>query len=61
MLFNVAVMLVMFVIPLLRPLPLAAVGAVANVATRHKWFAFVYIVSFFIVLPVLVILSFGVL
>ena len=59
MLFNVAVMLVIFVIPLLRPLPLAA--AVANVATRHWWFAFVYIASFFVVLPVLIMLIVGVL
>jgi sodium-dependent phosphate cotransporter len=59
-LFNVAAMLVIFVIPLLRPLPLVAAGAVAAIATRHKWFAFVYIASLFVLLPVLIILIFGV-
>jgi len=59
-LFNVAAMLVIFVIPLLRPLPLHAAEAIANIATRHKWFALVYIASLFVLLPVLIILIFGV-
>ena len=59
-LFNVLAVLVIFVIPLLRPLPLRAAGAVAEIATRHKWFALVYIISFFILVPLLLILVFGV-
>ena len=60
-LFNVAAMLVIFVLPLLRPLPLMAAEAVANIATPHKWFAFVYIAGLFVLLPLLLILIFGVL
>jgi solute carrier family 34 (sodium-dependent phosphate cotransporter) len=54
-LFNVFAILVIFVIPVLRPIPLRCAEAVANVATRHKWFAGVYIVGLFLLLPALII------
>ena len=54
-LFNVFSILVIFVIPILRPIPLVCAEAVANVATRHRWFAAFYMVTVFLALPALVI------
>jgi sodium-dependent phosphate cotransporter len=60
-LFNVFSILVIFVIPVLRPIPLICAEAVANVATRHKWFAAFYIVALFLLLPALIIALYAIL
>jgi solute carrier family 34 (sodium-dependent phosphate cotransporter) len=60
-LFNVFAILVIFGIPVLRPIPLRCAEAVANVATRHKWFAGVYIVALFLLLPALIIALYAIL
>ena len=60
-LFNVFAILVIFVIPVLRPIPLRCAEAVANVATRRKWFALFYICGLFLLLPASIIALYAVL
>ena len=61
LLYNVFSIIVIYVIPVLRPIPLFCAQTLARVAADRKWVVAVYIVSGFIVLPALVIILVGVL
>ena len=50
-----------YVIPLLRPVPLFLAETLARVASERRWVLAVYLISVFIVLPALVIILIGVL
>jgi solute carrier family 34 (sodium-dependent phosphate cotransporter) len=52
---------VIYVIPVLRPVPLFCAGTLARIAAERKWVVAVYLISVFIVLPALVIILVGVL
>jgi hypothetical protein len=53
--YNVLAMLVIFVLPLLRPIPLWCAEHFAALATEHKPLVAAYLVGVFIVPPALVI------
>jgi len=61
LLYNVAAIIVIYAIPLLRPVPLACAETFARVASARKWVIAVYLSSVFIALPLLVIVAVGVL
>lgn len=56
-LYNVIAILLIFVIPLLRPLPLYCAETLARYAAQNKAILAAYIITVFIVLPAIVILS----
>jgi sodium-dependent phosphate cotransporter len=56
MLYNILSMVVIFMIPLLRPLPLVISEWLAKVCTERKWIIAVYVLGAFVVLPLAVIL-----
>ncbi|WP_433504789.1 hypothetical protein ACQP04_35445 [Pseudonocardia halophobica] len=58
--YNFAIV-VIYVIPLLRPVPLFCAQKLARVASEHRWVLAVYLLTVFIVLPALVIIVVGVL
>ncbi|WP_168582520.1 Na/Pi symporter [Gephyromycinifex aptenodytis] len=53
--FNLSGILLIYVIPLLRNIPLRAAGLLAEVATERKWIAAAYIVVTFIAIPGVVV------
>jgi sodium-dependent phosphate cotransporter len=50
-----------YVIPLLRPVPLFCAETLARVAAERRWVLAVYLITVFIVMPALVIVFVGVL
>jgi sodium-dependent phosphate cotransporter len=52
---------VIYVIPVLRPIPLFLAQTLARIASEHKWVIAVYLITVFIALPALVIILVGVL
>ncbi|GAB2466028.1 sodium:phosphate symporter [Xylanimonas ulmi] len=61
LLFNLLSLLVIYVIPLLRPVPLRCAEALARVASARTWVIGVYVAACYVVIPALVILLVGVL
>ena len=61
LLYNVFAIIVIYVIPVLRPVPLFCAQTFARVASEHKWVIAVYLLTVFIALPALVIILVGVL
>ena len=55
--YNVFAIVTIYVIPILRPVPLLCAQTFARVAAKRKWVVAVYLISAFIVLPALVITS----
>jgi sodium-dependent phosphate cotransporter len=53
--YNVLAIIVIFVIPFLRPVPLWCAETLARVAVEKKWVVALYLIAVFIVLPALVI------
>ena len=60
LLYNVFAIIVIYVIPVLRPVPLFCAEALARIAAKRTWVVAVYLISVFIVLPALVIILVGV-
>jgi sodium-dependent phosphate cotransporter len=56
LLYNILAVIVIFVIPVLRPVPLWCAETLARVAVERKWVVVLYIITVFIVLPALVII-----
>ena len=61
LIYNIFAILVIYVNPLLRPVPLFCAENFARIASERKWVIAVYLITVFIVLPALVIVSIGVL
>jgi solute carrier family 34 (sodium-dependent phosphate cotransporter) len=61
LIYNVFAIIVIYVIPVLRPVPLFCAETLARIATERKWVVAVYLIAVFIVLPALVIILLGVL
>ena len=61
LLYNVFAIIVIYVIPVLRPVPLFCAETLARIATERKWVVAVYLITVFMVLPALVIILVGVL
>src|SRR5262249_6659664 len=61
LLYNVFAIIVIYVIPVLRPVPLFCAETLARVAAERKWVVAVYLITVFIALPALVIILVGVL
>lgn len=61
LIYNVFAIVVIYVIPLLRPVPLFCAETLARVASEHRWVLAVYLGAVFITLPALVIILVGVL
>jgi len=61
LLYNVFAIIVIYVIPVLRPVPLFCAETLARIATDRKWVVAVYLITVFIALPALVIILVGVL
>ena len=61
LLYNVFSSIVIYVIPVLRPVPLFCAETFARIAAEHKWVIAVYLITVFIALPALVIVLVGVL
>ncbi|GGX44155.1 thymidylate synthase [Streptomyces chartreusis] len=60
LIYNLFAIVVIYVIPLLRPVPLFCAEKLAGVASEHRWVLAVYIGTVFITLPALVIVLVGV-
>jgi len=61
LLYNVFAIIVIYVIPVLRPVPLFCAETLARIAAERKWVVAVYLIAVFIALPALVIILVGVL
>jgi sodium-dependent phosphate cotransporter len=61
LLYNVFAIIVIYVIPVLRPVPLFCAETLARIAADRKWVVAVYLITVFIALPALVIILVGVL
>jgi solute carrier family 34 (sodium-dependent phosphate cotransporter) len=61
LLYNLFAIIVIYVIPVLRPVPLFCAQTLARIAAVRKWVIAVYLITVFIVLPALVIILVGVL
>ena len=61
LLYNVFAIAIIFVIPILRPVPLWCAEHLANIAVAHKWIIATYLVAVFILAPALVIVLVAVL
>ena len=61
LLYNVFAIVLIYVIPLLRPVPLFCAETFARIAAERKWVVAVYLITVFIVLRALVIILAGVL
>jgi sodium-dependent phosphate cotransporter len=59
--YNVFSIIVIYVIPVLRPVPLFCAQSLARIAVDRKWVVAAYLIIGFIVLPALVIILIGVL
>ena len=60
LLYNVFAIIVIYVIPVLRPVPLFCAETLARIAAERKWVVAVYLITVFIVLPALVVTLAGV-
>ncbi|MEU8542447.1 Na/Pi symporter [Streptomyces sp. NPDC048717] len=58
--YNLFAIVVIYVIPFLRPVPLFCAENLAHVASEHRWVLAVYLGTVFIALPALVIVLVGV-
>ncbi|MEU0913317.1 hypothetical protein [Streptomyces althioticus] len=58
--YNFFAIVVIYVIPLLRPVPLFCAETLARIASEHRWVLAVYFGTFFIALPALVVVLVGV-
>ena len=56
LIYNLFAIIVIYVIPLLRPVPLFLAENLARVASERRWVLFAYIIVVFVVLPALVII-----
>ncbi|MCL2585406.1 MAG: hypothetical protein FWE35_23450 [Streptosporangiales bacterium] len=61
LLYNILSIIVIYVIPLLRPVPLLGAETFARIAADRKWVVAAYLISVFIALPALVIILVAVL
>jgi hypothetical protein len=61
LLYDVFAIIVIYVIPVLRPVPLFCAETLAPIAAERKWVVALYLITVFIVLPALVIILVGVL
>jgi solute carrier family 34 (sodium-dependent phosphate cotransporter) len=61
LLYNVFAILVIYVLPVLRPVPLFCAETLARIAVERKWVVAAYLIVVFIALPALVIILVGVL
>lgn len=61
LIYNVFAIIVIYVIPVLRPVPLFCAQTFARIAAGHKWIVALYLITVFIALPALVIILVGVL
>jgi solute carrier family 34 (sodium-dependent phosphate cotransporter) len=61
LLYNLFAIIVIYVIPVLRPVPLFCAQTFARIAAERKWVIAVYLFTVFIALPALVIILVGVL
>jgi solute carrier family 34 (sodium-dependent phosphate cotransporter) len=61
LIYNVFSIIVIYVIPVLRPVPLFCAETLARIAADRKWVVAVYLITVFIALPALVIILVGVL
>ncbi|MFD0076427.1 Na/Pi symporter [Streptomyces sp. NPDC127166] len=61
LIYNLFAIVVIYVIPLLRPVPLFCAENLARVASEHRWVLAVYLGTVFVALPALVIVLVGVL
>ena len=61
LLYNIFSIIVIYVIPVLHPVPLFCAETFARIAAERKWVVAVYLITVFIVLPALVIILAGVL
>jgi sodium-dependent phosphate cotransporter len=61
LLYNVFAIIVIYVIPILRPVPLFCAQTLARNAAERKWVMAAYLITVFIVLPAMVIVLVGVL
>jgi solute carrier family 34 (sodium-dependent phosphate cotransporter) len=61
LLYNLFAIIVIYVIPVLRPVPLFCAQTLARIAAEHKWVIAVWLLTVFIALPALVIILVGVL
>jgi sodium-dependent phosphate cotransporter len=61
LLYNLFAIIVIYVIPVLRPVPLFCAQTFARIASERKWVIAVWLLTVFIALPALVIISVGVL
>ena len=61
LLYNLFAIIVIYVIPVLRPVPLFCAETFARIAAERTWGIAVYLITVFIALPALVIILIGVL
>ncbi len=61
LLYNVFAIVAIYVIPILRPVPLFCAQTFARIASERKWVIAVYLITVFLVLPTVVIVLIGVL
>ena len=61
LLYNLFAIIVIYVIPVLRPVPLFCAQTFARIAAERKWVIAVWLLTVFIALPALVIILAGVL
>jgi sodium-dependent phosphate cotransporter len=61
LIYNVFAIIAIYVIPVLRPVPLWCAENFARIAAERKWVIAVYLITVFLALPALIILFVGVL
>ena len=61
LIYNLFAIIVIYVIPLLRPVPLFCAENLARVASERRWVLAAYLITVFIAMPAVVIISVGVL
>src|SRR5262249_33682458 len=61
LLYNLFAIVVIYVNPLLRPVPLFCAETFARIASERKWVIAAYLATAFIAIPALIIVMFGVL
>ena len=59
LIYNLFAIIVIYVIPLLRPVPLFCAENIARIASERRWVLAVYLITVFIALPALVIIFVG--
>lgn len=53
--FNVSGIIVWYPIPMMRQVPIRAAKCLGNITAKHRWFAIVYLVMVFFILPSLLL------